>query len=277
MSSKISKSSAAKTPKASELKSNTFIGFASGGVYKNNHCYFFKHTGDINEMYEKCKTMMGYNVGLKYAITSNIDVHYDRVCEKMAGRKAGDNIYVETITNLSTYIREATGNKLSSIVNKIVVPNSKTIVRIKKGMDGDSTDDESPKKSKKSPAPKEGKKFKLDDAKSEKKIKLPTDSESETDSDIPIKKLPSATKNNDTVRELTSSAFLRKDADKKEEKTPKKKNHGDDKEDKKKTVTFSNNKKEDPKKKPIIAFSDNDDSDDGNVETCKSELSSDDD
>lgn len=199
-------------PKSTKAKANALVGFSYGGFYKVGYVHLFKHNGPFEEIYEKLKVQFGEGVVGRYAMTSDVDVHFDEVCKQCEEFKSGEHVFRMNVTPMANIIKDVTGAKKLSHFgpdkeddDEDDSKDTKKDDKKKSKKDKDSSDDEDDKKSsKKAPAKKTpAKKDESDDEEKEEKKekkpakKTPAKDESSDDEDdkksakkAPAKKAP---------------------------------------------------------------------------------------
>lgn len=197
----------------------SYIGFLSGGCFKQNNIVMFKYTGDIDD-YIKTQMEIYGEIGGRYTISSDVDKHFDEIKNKIKGKKKSDTVYENSITETVTTIKEVTGAKRMSLIGE--KPRKKTAKD-----DKSDSDDDKPKK------------------KTDKKKNDSDDSEEESEDEKPKKKV--VKKEADSGDEKPKKKVVKKDDDSEDEKPKKKvvKKDADSEDEKPKKAT---KKEEKPKK-----------------------------
>lgn len=213
-------------PKSTKAKANSLVGFSYGGFYKVGYVHLFKHNGPFEEIYEKLKVQFGDGVVGRYAMTSDVDVHFDEVCKQCEEFKSGEHVFKMNVTPMANIIKDVTSAKKLSHF----------------GPDKEDEEEDDSKDTKK------------DDKKKTKKDK---DSSDDEDEKKPAKKAPA--KKGSTKKDESDDEEKEEKKDKKPTKKSPAKDESDDEKKEKKPAKKAPAKKESPKKKKDD--SDSDDSD----------------
>jgi hypothetical protein len=97
--------------KTTKAKATSLIGFTYGGFFKHGYVRVFKHSGSFEEVYEQLKFTLGDSIVGRYALTSDVDTHFDAVCKQCDEYKSGENVFKINVTPLANIIKEVTGAK----------------------------------------------------------------------------------------------------------------------------------------------------------------------
>lgn len=125
-------------------KTTSGVGFAYGGVLKTKYEILFKFDDSFDECYEKLKTTYGSNIQGRYAISSEPDVHLDKIRSECKDEKFGQDIYFIPVTQMSNVIKKITEAKKLTHFGVEKCPTTKS--KSKKQPDSDSDDEKNPQK-----------------------------------------------------------------------------------------------------------------------------------